>query len=93
MRELEGSINSMCMNLSKLGDGGGQRKLTCRSPWGRRELDHLSFLFSHAPGRAIIGCLFVKYNWVYKDSKNQCWPRSRALRITQALESLRDGPR
>ena len=35
-----GSItNSMNMNLSKLGDSGGQGSLVCCSPWGCKELD------------------------------------------------------
>ena len=39
MRWLDGITNSMDMNLSKLGDGEGQRSLACCSPWGHREWD------------------------------------------------------
>ena len=37
MRWLSGIIDSMDMNLSKLGDSEGQGSLTCRSPWGHKE--------------------------------------------------------
>ena len=39
MRWLDDIINSMDMNLGKLGDGEGQGSLACCSPWGRKELD------------------------------------------------------
>ena len=38
MRWLDGIIDSMDMNLSKLGDSG-QGRLACCSPWGRKESD------------------------------------------------------
>ena len=36
---LDSIIDSTDMNLSKLGDSEGQRRLACSSPWGRKELD------------------------------------------------------
>ena len=36
MRWLHSTTDSVDMNLSKLGDGGGQRNLECRSSWGYR---------------------------------------------------------
>ena len=37
MRWLDGITDSMDMNLSKLGDNEGQRRLVCCSPWGHKE--------------------------------------------------------
>ena len=39
MRWLDGIIDSVGMNLSKLGASGGQRSLVCCSPWGREHSD------------------------------------------------------
>ena len=39
MRWLDSITNSMDGNLSKLGDSGGQRSLTCYSSWGHIESD------------------------------------------------------
>ena len=39
MRWLDGIIDSMDMNLSKLGDIEGQGSLACCSPWGHKESD------------------------------------------------------
>ena len=39
MRWLDGIIDSMDMNLSKLGDTEGQGSLACCSPWGHKESD------------------------------------------------------
>ena len=39
MRWLDGTIDSMDLSLSKLGDGEGQRSLLCCSPWGCKKLD------------------------------------------------------
>ena len=39
MRWLDGIINSMDMNLSKLWDSEGQGSLACCSAWGRKESD------------------------------------------------------
>jgi len=39
MRWLDSITNSMDMNLSKLGDNGGQRSRACCSLWGRKESD------------------------------------------------------
>ena len=36
---LDSITNSMKMNLSKLGDSGGQGSLECYSPWGHKEWD------------------------------------------------------
>ena len=36
---LDSVTDSTDVNLSKLGDSGGQRSLACYSPWGRKELD------------------------------------------------------
>ena len=44
MSWLNGIIDSMDMNLSKLGDSGGQRSLVWHSPWGHKELDMISLL-------------------------------------------------
>ena len=38
MRWLDSITDSVDMNLSKLGDSGGQRRLACCSPWGYKEL-------------------------------------------------------
>ena len=37
--EIDSIRDSMDMNLSKLGDSGGQRSLVCCSPWGCKESD------------------------------------------------------
>ena len=37
MRWLDGIIDSMDMNLSKLGDNGEQWSVACCSPWGHQE--------------------------------------------------------
>ena len=42
MRWLDSIIDSMDLNLSKLGDSGGQRSLAYCSPWGYKELDNLA---------------------------------------------------
>ena len=39
MRWLDGIIDSMNINLSKLGDSEGQGSLGCYSPWGHKESD------------------------------------------------------
>ena len=39
MRWLDGIMDSLDMSLSELGDGEGQGRLACCSPWGCRELD------------------------------------------------------
>ena len=39
MRWLDGIIDLMNINLSKLGDSEGQGSLACRSAWGRKESD------------------------------------------------------
>ena len=39
MRWLDGIIDSMNINLSKLGDSEGQGSLVCRRPWGRKKSD------------------------------------------------------
>ena len=39
MRWLDGIIDLMDMNLSKLGDSEGQGSTACCNSWGRRELD------------------------------------------------------
>ena len=39
MRWLDGIIDSMDMNLSKLWDSEGQGSLACCSAWGRKESD------------------------------------------------------
>ena len=39
MRRLDSIINSMDMNLGKLGDSKGQEGLECCSPWGHKESD------------------------------------------------------
>ena len=39
MRWLDSITNSMEINLSKLGDSRGQRRLACCSPWGHKESD------------------------------------------------------
>ena len=39
IRWLDYVADSMDMNLSKLGDGGGQKGLACCSPWGHTESD------------------------------------------------------
>jgi len=39
MRWLDGIINPMDMNFSKLGDSGRQWSLACYSPWGYKESD------------------------------------------------------
>ena len=36
---LDSITDSLDMNLSKLGDSGGQRSLACCNPWGHKELD------------------------------------------------------
>ena len=36
---LDSITDSKDMNLSKLGDSEGRRRLACSSPWGRKELD------------------------------------------------------
>ena len=38
-RRLDNITDSVDMNLSKLGDSGGQRSLVCYSPLDRKELD------------------------------------------------------
>ena len=42
MRWLDRITKSMDMNLSKLGDNGGQRSLMGHSLWGGKELDSTS---------------------------------------------------
>ena len=37
MRWLDSINNSTDMNLSKLGDSGGQRSVACCNPWGLKE--------------------------------------------------------
>ena len=39
MRWLDSITNSMDMNLSTLGDSGGQKSLACCSPWDHKELN------------------------------------------------------
>ena len=39
MRWLDGITDSMDVGLNKLGDGEGQGRLACCSPWGRKESD------------------------------------------------------
>ena len=39
MRWLDGITDSMDMSLNKLGDGEGQGRLACCSPWGHKESD------------------------------------------------------
>ena len=39
MRWLDGIIDSMNINLSKLGDNEGQGSLVCRRPWGCKKSD------------------------------------------------------
>ena len=36
---LDSITDSTDMNLSKLGDSEGRRRLACSSPWGRKEFD------------------------------------------------------
>ena len=54
MRWLESITDSMDMNLSKLGDSGGQRSLVCYSSWGCIELNTTEQLNNNAsaPGTA-----------------------------------------
>ena len=39
MRWSDSIINSMGMNLNRLGDSEGWRSLDCRSSWSHKELD------------------------------------------------------
>ena len=55
MRWLESITDSMDMNLSKLGDSGGQRSLVCYSSWHCTELNTTERLNNNnasAPGTA-----------------------------------------
>ena len=47
---LDSITDSVDMNLSKLGDSGGQRSLACYSPWGRKELDTTERLSNNSLG-------------------------------------------
>ena len=49
-RWLDNITNSKGMNLSKLGDSRGQRRLACCSPWGHKESDMTQQLNSNRNG-------------------------------------------